>query len=365
MKEFLLLTPGPTNVPRRVLDATAVPMIHHRTKEYQAILERVNASLSSVFCTKHPVLTFASSGTGAMEASITNLFSKGDTVLSFSAGKWGERYRDIARAHGLDVKSHELPYGTAVEAVQVAKALKEYPNAKGVLVTLCETSTAVLHPVREIAKITQNSKALLLVDAISGLACDEFRMDEWGVDVTVCGSQKGLMLPPGLSFVAINERALGALASSTLPKYYFNLADTLKSMKKNDTPFTPAVSLVRGLEESLKMLLEEGMENVWRRHATVAQLVREKTTQAGLKLLTSTPSNGLTAIVMPAGVKSGDLIKHMRDAHHVVMADGQGELKDKIVRFAHMGYACTVADAQKGLAAFSEAMAKAAGVKQS
>lgn len=359
MKEFLLLTPGPTSVPRRVLDKTALPMIHHRTKEYQAILERVNADLGKVFGTQCPVMTFASSGTGAMDASITNLFSKGDTIISYSAGKWGERYRDIARAYGLDVKSYEIPYGQAVKAEQVESALKEHPGAKGVIVTLCETSTAVTHPVREIAKITSRSQALLLVDAISGLACDPLKMDEWGIDVVVCGSQKGLMLPPGLGFVALNERAQARIAESKLPKFYFNFADTLKAQKKNDTPFTPAVSLVRGLEEALQMLLEEGIENVWKRHAAVAEFVRAKVQAMGLQLFSQAPSSGLTAIVMPAGVKSGDVIAHMRDAHHVVMADGQGELQGKIVRFAHMGYACTTADAQKGLSAFADALSKA------
>ncbi len=326
MKEALLLTPGPTNVPRRILDATALPMIHHRTKEFQAILERVFAGLQKIFYTKHPVMLFAASGTGAMEGSLTNLFSKGDMILSFTAGKWGERYRDIAKVHGLDVKNFELPYGEAFRPEQVAEALKQHPGAKGVLVTLCETSTAVMHPVREIAQITRNSGALLLVDAISGLACDPLKMDEWGVDVVVCGSQKGLMLPPGLAFVAVNERAQNAFAKSTLPKYYFNFAETVKAIKKNDTPFTPAVSLVRGLDTALTMLLEEGMENVWRRHAEVALWVRGQITAMGLTLFSKASSNGLTAIVMPAQIPSGDVIKIMRDEHQVIMADGQGDL---------------------------------------
>lgn len=358
MKEFLLLTPGPTNVPKRILDKTALPMIHHRTKDYQAILERVNANLCKVFMTKQPVLTFAASGTGAMEASITNLLSKGDTVLSFSAGKWGERYRDIAKAYGLDVKSFEIPYGEAVTPAQVADALKKNPQAKAILVTLCETSTAVTHPVEEIAKLTRDTNVILMVDAISGLGCDVLKMDDWGIDVVVCGSQKGLMLPPGLAFVALNEKAQKMIATSTLPKFYFNFADTLKALKKNDTPFTPAVSLVRGLDEALVMLLEEGMDNVWARHAKVAQYVRKSLSSLGLALFSKAASSGLTAVVMPQGIASGDVIKLMRDNHQVIMADGQGELQGKIVRFAHMGYACTMADAEKGFSAFCDAMNK-------
>lgn len=358
MKESLLLTPGPTNVPRRILDATAAPMIHHRTKEFQAILERVFTNLRKVFYTKHPVLVFAASGTGAMEGTITNLFSKGDTVLSFTAGKWGERYRDIAKVNGLDVKNFERPYGEAFTAQEVADALKKNPGAKGVLITLCETSTAVMHPVQSIAQVTQKSGALLLVDAISGLCCDPLRMDEWGVDVTVCGSQKGFMLPPGLAFVALGERAQKALSASTLPKYYFNFADTVKAISKNDTPYTPAVNLIRGLDTALAMLLEEGMEDVWKRHADVAAWVRAQVAGMGLALFSKAPSAGLTGIVMPESIPSKKVIEHMRDAHSVVMADGQGELQGKIVRFAHMGYACTMKDAKTGMEAFTDAMAK-------
>lgn len=356
MNDFLLLTPGPTPVPSRVLEKSALPLIHHRTKQYQAILERVNANLQNVFVTKNPVMTFASSGTGAMEASITNLLSKGDVVISFSAGKWGERYRDIAIAYGMDVKSIEVPYGQAVDPALVQETLKKFPNTKAVLTTLCETSTAVLHPIELIAKMTRDSSVLLMVDAISGLGCDPLKMDEWGVDVVVVGSQKGLMLPPGLSFVAVNEKAQTAIAKSTLPKFYFNFAQTLKAQKQNDTPFTPAVNLVRGLDEALLMMLEEGMENIWKRHLDVAQFVRQKVTAMNLSLFAKSPSAALTAIVLPEGIIAGDLIRHMRDVHHVVMADGQGELKGKIVRFAHMGAAGNMNDAKKGYEAFSDAL---------
>ena len=358
MKEDLLLTPGPTNVPARVLEKTALPMIHHRTREFQAVLERVNAGLRQAFVTKHPVMLFASSGTGAMEASITNLLSKNDTVLSFSAGKWGERYRDIATAYGTEVKSYEKESGEAFTPAEVEKALKEHPRAKAVLMALCETSTGVRHPVREIAAVTSKSGALLFVDAVSGLLCDPLKMDEWGVDVVVCGSQKGFMLPPGLSFVAVNERAQAAIAQSDLPKYYFNFSETIKMIKKNDTPFTPAVGLIRGLDEALAMILAEGVENIWRRHAEVARWAREQMTSLGLPLLAKAPSDALTAVRMPEGIVSGDVIKIMRDTHHVVMADGQGELHGKIVRFAHMGAACTTNDARRGFEAFCSAMGK-------
>ena len=359
MKEPLLLTPGPTNVPLRVREKTALPMIHHRTKDFQAVIEHVNQDLKKVFCTQSPVLFFASSGTGAMEGGIVNLFSAGDTVISVSAGKWGERFRDIAKAFGLNVKSYEIPYGQAVTAAQIEAALKEHPAAKGILVTLCETSTAVTHPIRDIAAVTRRSNALLLVDAISGLGCDPLKADEWGVDVVVCGSQKGLMLPPGLSFISLNDRAQKAMATSTLPKYYWDFKPALKAAGKNDTAFTPAVSLVRGLDEALAMMLEEGIENVWKRHTEVAEFVRREVTADGLELFSKAPAAGLTGIIMPAGIASGDVIKSMRDAEDIWMADGQGELQGKIVRFAHMGAGCTMESAKKGLAVFRQALKKA------
>ena len=265
----------------------------------------------------------------------------------------------------MDVKSFEKKYGEAVSVGEVADAIKKNPKAKAVLITLCETSTGVLHPVREIAQLTRASETILMVDAISGLMCDPLKMDEWGIDVVVCGSQKGLMLPPGLSFAALNEKSQKALAKSDIPKYYFNFIDTIKALQKNDTPFTPAVSLVRGLEEALVMLLGEGVEAVWKRHADVARFVRQKISELGLELFAKTPSNALTAIRMPAGIDSGDLIKHMRDVHQVVMADGQGELKGYLVRFAHMGAACTMTDAKRGIDAFCDALNVARNSKQS
>ena len=203
-----------------------------------------------------------------------------------------------------------------------------------------------------------------MVDAVSGLMCDPLEMDAWGVDVVVCGSQKGLMLPPGLSFVALNEKARKSLSGSNLPKYYFNFIETLKSQKKNDTPFTPAVNLVRGLDEALKMLLEEGVERVWKRHADTARTVRETVRGLGLALFAAVPSNALTAITMPEEIASKDVIKIMRDSHRVIMAEGQGELQGKIVRFAHMGASCTPESAQRGLEAFRDAMEKAGYKRQ-
>lgn len=352
----LLLTPGPSMVPQRVLDAMALPMVHHRTKDFVKIAERVDENLKKAFCTSNPVVSFSSSGTGAMEASIVNLFSAGDKVIAAHAGKFGERYRDIAKAYGLQIIEIVNPSGEVIRPEQIAEALKAHPDAKGVLTTHLETSTGVAHPIQGIAAVTRESKAVLLVDAISGLTCDPLRQDDWGVDVVVSGSQKGFMLPPGLAFLSVSPKAQALIAGSKLPKFYFHLGKAIKALDKHDSPYTPAVSLVRGLDAALDLLLEEGIENVWSRHAKVAAWVRAEMGKLGLAVFAKSPSNALTSVAMPSSINSGDLIKHMRDKFNVIAANGQSELEGKILRFAHMGDAARMECAQKGLDALNSAL---------
>lgn len=353
----LLLTPGPSMVPQRVLDAMALPMVHHRTKDFVKIAERVDENLKKAFCTSNPVVSFSSSGTGAMEASIVNLFSGGDKVIAAHAGKFGERYRDIAKAYGLQVVEVVNPSGEVIRPEQIAEALKAHPDAKAVLTTHLETSTGVAHPIQGIAAVTRGSKAVLLVDAISGLTCDPLRQDEWGVDVVVSGSQKGFMLPPGLAFLSVSPKAQALIPSSKIPKFYFHLGKAIKALDQHDSPYTPAVSLVRGLDAALDLLLAEGIENVWNRHAQVAAWVRGEMGKLGLEIFAQSPSSALTSVVMPSGIDSGTLIKHMRDQFNVIAANGQSELQGKILRFAHMGDAARMECAQKGLQALRSALA--------
>lgn len=353
----LLLTPGPSMVPQRVLDAMALPMVHHRTKDFVKIAERVDENLKKAFCTSNPVVSFASSGTGAMEASIVNLFSAGDKVIAAYAGKFGERYRDIAKAYGLQVVEIVNPSGEVIRPEQVAEALKQHPDAKAVLMTHLETSTGVAHPIEGVSAVTRNSSAILMVDAISGLTCDPLKQDAWGVDVVVSGSQKGFMLPPGLAFLSVSPKAQALIPSSKIPKYYFHLGKAIKALDKHDSPYTPAVSLVRGLDVALELILTEGIENVWARHAKVASWVRAEVKKLGLSIFAQAPSSALTSVTMPASVNSGDLIKHMRDKFNIITANGQSELEGKILRFAHMGDAARPECAQRGLEAFKSALA--------
>jgi aspartate aminotransferase-like enzyme len=248
MKRTYLMTPGPSPVPSFVREALAREIMHHRTDEFREILQAVHEGLKEVFCTKHPVLMFASSGTGAMESAVCSLFSKGDTVIAVCGGKFGERWAELGKVFGLNVVEMNVEWGVSPTSQDLKKMLDQHKDAKGVLTTLCETSTATVFDIEEIAKVTRGHDILLVVDAISGLGQDKLLPDEWGVDVVVSGSQKGFMLPPGLAFISLSPKAQSFMKTSDLPKYYFDLNSALQSYAKSDTTFTPAVSLIVGLK---------------------------------------------------------------------------------------------------------------------
>ncbi len=338
MRKYRLLSPGPTPVPEKVLLRMADTIIHHRTPQFQAVLKGVNVKIKKLFRTKNPVLIFASSGTGAMEASIVNFLSKGDKALVIKGGKFGERFAEICEAYGVEVVSYDVTWGKAADPAEVEALLSENPDIKAVYSTLCETSTGVVNDIKGIAGVVGKTGAILVVDAISGLTADELKPDEWGVDVIVGGSQKGIMLPPGLAFLSVSEKAKKLLETSDLPRYYFCLHAALKAHAKDDTPWTPAVSLIQGLDAVLDMLLEEGLDNVLERHARLANATREAVKAMGLELFAASPSNAVTSVKVPEGVDGGALVKKMRDEQGVTIAGGQASLKGKIFRVAHLGY---------------------------
>lgn len=338
MKRKYLMTPGPSPVPSFVREAEAQEMIHHRTDEFRQILKEVSDGLKDVHCTKNPVLILASSGTGAMEAAVSNLFSFSDKVVVITGGKFGERWAEISKSFGLDTIEMAIEWGTAPSPDALKKLLDENKDVKGVLTTLCETSTGTVYDIEAIGGICKEKDILLVIDAISGLGQDKFLPDDWGVDCVVGGSQKGFMLPPGLAFISLSEKAQSALKSSNLPKYYFDLNKALKSYEKDDTPYTPAVSLIVALAESVKYLKKEGIENRWQKFENLAKATREAAGALGLKILSQRPSASLTAIIAPAQIKSSDIVKKLRKEHGLSIAGGQARLKDKIFRIAHMGY---------------------------
>lgn len=338
MRKYRLMSPGPTPVPEKVLLRMADTIIHHRTPKFQAVLKDVNAKLKKVFRTENPVVMFASSGTGAMEASVVNFLSRGDKAIVVNGGKFGERFGSICRAYGAAPEIYDVKWGEAADPSRIEAMLKEDPSVKAVYTTLCETSTGVVNDIKAIGDIVRNTDAILVVDAISGLAAEEFDPDKWGVDVIVSGSQKGLMLPPGLAFISVSPKAGKLIETSDMPKFYFSLKKALKSHAADDTPWTPAVSLISGLDSVLDIMIEEGMENVIERHTRLATATREAVKAMGLEIFAKKPSNTVTSVKVPEGIDGKALVKKMRDEQGVTIAGGQGDMKGKIFRIAHLGY---------------------------
>ncbi|GIW42077.1 MAG: class V aminotransferase [Candidatus Binatia bacterium] len=339
MIKHYLLAPGPTPVPERVLQALSRPLFHHRTPQFTRILEEVQASLKKLFGTEQDVLVLASSGTGAMEAAVTNTLSPGERALVVNGGKFGERWTRICQAYGVQVEEIRVEWGRAVDPALVEQALEKNPDIRAVLLQASETSTTVLHPVREVAEKTRRRDVLLLVDGITAVGVTELPMDRWGIDVLVTGSQKALMLPPGLAFVALSARAWKRAESARLPRFYFDLARERKALAEGTTAWTPAISLVVGLHEALTMIEEEGLERVFARHERNARATRAAARALGLELLAPDhPSPAATGIYVPGGVDGRRLVSYLRDRMGVTFAGGQDRLRGKIVRIAHLGY---------------------------
>ncbi|MCZ6775751.1 MAG: alanine--glyoxylate aminotransferase family protein [Ignavibacteria bacterium] len=334
-----LFTPGPTPIPERVMLRMAEPIIHHRSPEFGEIMKRVGRNLKYVFQTEHPVLTLTCSGTGAMEATFVSLFSPGDTIIAVNGGKFGERWVKMPRSLGLNVAEIKVPWGKAVQREQILDAIQNNPKVKAVYLIHSETSTGTATDVKEIARvIREKSPALVCVDGITAIGAHELRFDEWGIDVCVAGSQKGLMIPPGLSFVALSRRAVAAMESSTLPKFYFDLRKALASFEKHDTPWTPAVSLIIGLDAALEMITAEGIENVWARHRRLSGALRSGIDAIGLKLFSESPSFAVTPVWVPQGVEWKALNKALKIDNGITIAGGQEDYAGKIFRISHLGY---------------------------
>ncbi len=359
-RSHLLLTPGPTPVPPEILRLLGRPLFHHRTPEYQKLFEEVSGGLKRIFRTRYPVYTFASSGTGAMEAAITNFHSPGDEVLVVEGGKFAERFTHIAKAYGLKADVMKVIYGQAVSPANLEEAVERNPRLKSVCLQLSETSTGVVYDLAEIGRRLKGKGPLLIVDAISGLGADRFEMDEWGIDLAISGSQKGLMLPPGLAFLAVGERAQARMREAKLPRFYFDLSLYEKALQQWDTPFTPAISLVVGLREALRKIEKEGLEKVLKRTAELALYTRKQIKKLGLEFFAQRPSNGITSVKVPAGIDGEKLVKWIRDEENVSIAGGQGEMKSRVIRIAHMGY-IRKADIDRGIAALKKGLKHMSG----
>lgn len=340
MKKNYLFTPGPTMVPPEVALAEAQPMIHHRTPQFSQIFYEVSEGLKYLFQTKTgDVFTLMSSGTGAMEACVANVLSKGNKALVVVSGKFGERWAELCKCFGIETITVDVENGKAVNPADIDAALKKNKGINVVFTTQCETSTGVVHDIKAISPIVKGHGALLVVDAITGIGVHQLLMDEWNIDVAITGSQKGCMMPPGLAFVCVNSSAWGVIEKTDLPRYYWDFRKMRKDLKDKTTPFTPAVSLVMAMKTALEMIKKEGIENVWKRHARLANATREGAKAIGLELFAgANSSNVLTAIKAPKGIDVDKIIKKLRDETGVTFTGGQDEMKGKMIRIGHMGY---------------------------
>jgi aspartate aminotransferase-like enzyme len=342
MQKKYLMTPGPTPVPADVLAAQALPMIHHRTPEFNRVVRECAEGLKAVFGARESdVLMLSCSGTGAMEAAVANCFCAGDAVIVCQNGKFGQRMAEIAAAYALDVTLLSYGWQTVVAPADVAAALEGNPDVKGVLVVQSDTSSGVLNDVAAIGEVVRgHPDCVLIVDSITGIGAVECKTDEWGLDVVMTGSQKGLMMPPGLAACTVSPKAWRAYERSTLPKYYFDWKKYKKSLADDTTPFTPPVSLMRGLAESLRLILDEGVQNVIARHALLARAARAGCEAIGLELFAPPEGRGsaVTPVWVPEGIDGKELVRLLKGKYGVTVAGGQDEYAGRIFRIGHLGY---------------------------
>lgn len=353
-----LMTPGPTPVPPQVLAALAAPVVHHRSPDFRPVYERCLGRLREVYRTEGDVLLFTASGTGAMESVVANLCAPGDRVVVVSAGYFGERWSQIAREYGCLVEEAAVPWGETPSPEGLASALERVGRAKLVLLTHSETSTGVVCDVAALTAVAKEAGSLVAVDAISSLGAVPLETDAWGVDVVVSGSQKALMTPPGLAFASVSDAALQARVPGR--SYYFDWERTRKAQARLDAPFTPAVSLVFALDVALGLILEEGLEAVFERHARLGRACRAGVKAMGLELFSPDEDRSavVTAVETPEGIDSSDLVLALRDRFGITLANGHGVLKGRIFRIGHIGY-YDVFDVTTALAAVELVLAEA------
>lgn len=339
LKKFLM-APGPTPVPEKVLLEMAKPMIHHRTDEFSKTFAETAGGLKKVFNTKKEVLMLAGSGTAAMEAAIINTLNPGDRVLVINAGKFGQRWRDISKVFGMEVSTLDLDWGLSVQPEQVESFLIANPDTKAVMIQGSETSTTAYHPIKEIGAIIKTKPdTIFIVDGITSIGVHETLMDEWGIDIAVTGSQKAFMLPPGLAFIALSDKAWTFCEKAKIPRYYLDLKRELKNQLQATTAYTPTVSLINGLKVVLDMMFEEGLDHVYKRHQINGDATRAAVKALGFRpLAPDMPSNAATGFYLPDGFEGGKFEKYMREKVGITYAGGQDHLKGKILRISHLGY---------------------------
>lgn len=338
MKQYYLLTPGPTPVPQEVLQQTALPILHHRTYEFGEIFVEVIEGLKYVLQTKNDVFLISCSGTGAMESAVANLLSPQEKAIVATSGVFGNRWIKILNSYNVNVIPVEFEWGSAVQPQKILEVLKQNPDSKALFTTHTETSTGTVNPLKEIGEIIKDFDAVFVVDAISGLGGEELRTDQWNIDVCVSASQKGLMSPPGIGFVSVSAKAWQFVEKSKNSRFYFDWRTMKKFIPQKQTPYTPPVSLIVGMKKAIEMIKKEGLEKNWENTKILAKACREGVRALNLKIFAKNPCNVLTAAVLPQNIDGQRLIDFMRDEYGVSIAGGQEKLKGKIIRIAHMGF---------------------------
>jgi len=334
----VLYTPGPTQVPTEVLEAMAKPLIHHRTAEYRGHFLETTKLMQEHLGTVEPVLTLSCSGSGAMEAAVVNLLSPGDEAIVVEGGKFGDRWRLLCQAYGVTAHTVSVEWGRVATVEETESALAAHPKAKVLFLTHSETSTGALFPVHEMARAARARGIAIVIDAVTSYGVYDLRFDRSDLDGVVWGSQKGMMIPPGLGFVCLSPRGWDLVKNSKIPKFYWNLTKAKSSLEKGDTPFTPAISLVLAARAAMQLMAQEGREAVFLRHQRNAEATRQAVRALGLSLFAEVPSNALTAVKVPAGVDGDAVAKTMEQRYGAKIAGGQEQLKGKIFRLGHIGH---------------------------
>ncbi|MEO0067903.1 MAG: alanine--glyoxylate aminotransferase family protein [candidate division WOR-3 bacterium] len=355
--QYKLYTPGPVAVPKEYLKALANDLIYHREESFGKLLNSVVKGLQQVFLTSRPVYILTASGTGAMEAAVANLINPNERVIVAHAGKFGERWRELAIRFGGYVDELSRPYGETIPPDELERKLKGNDAARCVFTTLTETSTGVVHDIKSFAEICHRLNRILIVDAIAGLGIDELQMDAWRVDVVLGGSQKCLAVPPGLSFIALSERAWEVVEKNRNARFYFDLRQYKNFAEKGQTPWTPAISILYALNFALQKLNRKGIKTNWREKEQIASFVRQEVQKLGLSIFPQRPSNALTVIRLPEKVDGTKIVEYCKKRHKVLLANGQAELRGKVVRIGHMA-PVTKAEMRRVLGYFAEAYKK-------
>jgi aspartate aminotransferase-like enzyme len=337
LDNYTLFTPGPIDIPEDILQATAQPLVYHREDKFQHLLAEITENIKKVLDSKATVFFFTASGTGGMEAALGNILTEGDTPIVAVCGKFGERWLELCNAYRIKPIVIREDYGRSIPTERIEKALKQKKEPTVVFTTLTETSTGALDDIKSFGTIARQYGAFLVVDGVAGIGADYCSQNDWHIDILVGASQKALMAPPGISFIAVSPRALEKIRKSNLANYYFNIPLYEKFVTRNQVPFTPAITILYGLRKGLEIILATGLEKNFRNHQETARYVRERVTRMGCELLPEVPSNALTVMRMDKGRDSTPIIKELKERHGILLANGQGELKGRIIRIGHMG----------------------------